>query len=213
VPGVFILYLKPYPKKNFNLKFPVFPAAIFGNSEIAKEFARQLNRHLNLYHMQGRRRPYRKQAEKLMSKNRQYSLDSRIQSICDTIEGYLPDLDEMNSEYTDGSPDGDLNGEEGSAGAGDSSPSLPLRGRSKSVCVAALDPGDLEDPDAAYQHFAKHVLMLHRSPSLNGGDRAMDADSRNEKLQCLPAKNGDGRNEGTQTMLTVPTASGAAKIN
>ena len=195
-------------------------AAIFGNSEIAKEFARQLNRHLNLYHMQGRRRPYRKQAENLMAKNRQYSLDSRIQSICDTIEGYLPDLDEMNSEYTDGSPD-DVNGDDGSGGGsggpGDVSPSLPLRGRSRSVCVAALDPGDLEDSDAVYQHFAKHVLMLHRSPSLNGM-RELSGHGKGEGLSVAVAYGGGGslppsnedeeRDDVTEATLIVPAGDG-----
>ncbi|OQV26042.1 Histidine decarboxylase [Hypsibius exemplaris] len=196
-------------------------AAIFGSSEIAKEFARQLNRHLNLYHMQGRRRPYRKQAEKLMSKNRQYSLDSRIQSICDTIEGYLPDLDEMNSEYTDGSPD-ELNGEDGCGGAGDMSPSVPLRGRSKSVCVAALDPHELEDPDAAYQHFAKHVLMLHRSPSLNGMRELHSHHSggKSDSLTGHPMQplaggneNHHGHDEIIETKLIVPSGDGRGVVS
>ncbi|GAU92267.1 hypothetical protein RvY_04368 [Ramazzottius varieornatus] len=144
-------------------------AAIFGNSDIAKEFARQLNRHLNLYHMQGRRRPHRKQIEKLIGKNRQYSLDSRIQSICDTIEGYLPDLEEMNSEYGDGSPEEEVTEPNGSD-RGSGSPNQDhreRRGRSKSVCDITGDPADLDNRENAYHQFANHMLQMHRSPSLN----------------------------------------------
>lgn len=150
--------------------------------------------------MQGRRRPYRKQAEKL-GKNRQFSLDSRIQSICDTIEGYLPDLDEMNSEYNEGSPEGQLDlddnstGDTGTAGiagipnGGNSN--APLRTRSKSVCTALHEPTD-EDNQDAYQQFARHIMLRYRSPSLQGLKAKAEAEANRHAEE---AEEGEGEQD------------------